>query len=202
MELNTLLETILALASGENLLLVGGAAACCLLTNLTKKLLPKLKIDLTHSFDPTAYLPFIFGLLIGVGASFFKKFAGIGERISFIAVETMSMGALSTVLYKIVSSISGTGLKQLLKDDAFSLFYNQLLTLSDAKKRLLDGSLSEKDFVGTIQTLVANTGAIYSGDSSDEAKKQKLITLLGGIIDGDTVEKVIESLHRALSKMY
>ncbi len=202
MELDTFIQTVLALASGENLLMIFGAAACCLLTGLVKKLLPKLKIDLTHSFDPTVFMPFVFGAAISSVAGVFMSFDTLGARISFIAVQTLTMGALSMTLYKIVSGLSGKSLKQLLKSDAFSLFYNQLIGLTDAKKRLLDGTLSEKDFVATIQTLAANAGAIYAAEGADGEKKEKLQTLLGGLLDAETIDKVAASLHLALSKMF
>ncbi|HRX13541.1 MAG TPA: hypothetical protein P5087_00755 [Eubacteriales bacterium] len=202
MEFNSVIETILSLSSGENLLLVGGAIVCCLLTGLIKKLLPKLKIDLTHSFDPCAVLPFAFGAVISGVASFILKFSSAGEQISFVLVETLTMGALSMAIYKLVSSINGTSLKQLLKSDVFSLFYNQLLTLTDAKKRLVSGELSEKQFVGEICTIAANASAIYAENATDEIKKENLIALLGGIIDSDTIDKVIDSLHVSLSKMF
>lgn len=202
MELNSVIETILSLSSGENLLLVGGAVVCCLLTSLIKKLLPKLKIDLTNSFDPCTVLPFAFGAVISGVASFIMKFSSAGEQVSFVLVETLTMGALSMAIYKFVSSINGTSLKQLLKSEVFSLFYNQLLSLTDAKKRLVDGTLSEKEFVGEICTIAANASAIYTENSPDETKKENLITLLGGIIDSDTIDKVIDSLHVSLDKMF
>lgn len=202
MEIDSVLQTVISLSSGENLLLVGGAAVSCLLTGLIKKLLPKLKIDLTHSFDPSPILPFVFGFIFSGAANFFMSFGSLGERVSYILVETLSMGALAMAIYKLFASIDGKSIKQLLKNDAFSLFYNQLLLLTDAKKRLAAGALSEKDFIGEIQTLVANSNEIYSENISDETKKERLAILLGGIIDSDAIDKVIDALHASLSKMF
>jgi hypothetical protein len=202
MTVDTLVETVLALSSSQNLLLVGGGALCCLLTGLIKRLIPKLKIDLTNSFDPTVYMPFLLGGIISATSTFFMDFSSFGDRLAFIIVEALAMGAVAMVFYRFVSSLNGTSLKQLLKDDMFSLVYNQLICLTDAKDRLLDGSLKLKDFVDMIQTLAANSGVIYSSNCGEEQKKERLKTLMGGIFDNDAINGVIDALHISLAKKY
>lgn len=205
MDFNTITQTLTELLSGGNITLVGGAICCCLLTQIVKKFfLPKLNIDLEHRFDPTAFLPFLFALLF---ASVNVLLSGGGLTVAYklkqIFVDTLSMGALSTVAYKIYANLDGNGLKQLLKDDLFSLFYNALFDFGEAKQQLLEGKITLKQFIGEIQTMTIQAQKIYAVEGkSDEIKEQELTALLTGIIDDDTLSKICDTLHLALVKYF
>lgn len=208
MELEKALELILTLFSNASLALVLGAALCCALTALCKKfLINKTKIDLLHKFDPTPYLPFIFGILFAGVCALFSAEGGVAAAVkenaaaffSGILSEGLTVGALSTVFYRVFAAVCSGNIKNLQKDDVFNLLYTQILSLSDAKKRLVGGELTLTQFAGEISKLAEAAKALYSDETaSEEVKQEKLEEMLSGVLDGDALCGAVLTLHNGL----
>ncbi len=189
------------LKEGDNAFFVLYAVATCLLTQVTKKLfVNKVKVDIQHKFDFAVVLPFIFGAAFAVLDVFgIKGIRYFDFKIAAnLAVNSATIGALSTALFKLVSSMSGKSLNSLLKDDVFGMFYTQLLYYGNARKQLLDKTLTLQDFISEVKLVSANALKIYSEDISEEEKRQKLAQLLCGIIDAESVSMCVNVLNKAL----
>ena len=114
------------LKSSENLYFVCYALLTCLFTQIAKKLfVSKVKVDVLHKFDLAVVLPFVFGGMFAVLDMVVIKHV---RPVTFtvvlqMAVSTATIGALASVMFKLISSLGGKNLHTLLKDDAFGIFY-------------------------------------------------------------------------------
>lgn len=207
MDFNTFVDTIVAyLKNNGNVYFVFYAVAVCLLTQAVKKLLVnKTEVNLLHKFDVAAVLPFIFGIGFAVMHTYLvtKDNSFEWEYLFRWACEGATIGALSTVTFRFVSSLSGESLKSLLCDDVFAIFYNQTVYFGKVKEMLTSGELSWKDFVAELKLVSTNTKTIYTEQTlSDEEKREKLVKLLNGILDDNTVASIIPTLHATLLGYY
>lgn len=53
-------------------------------------------------------------------------------------VDAVSVGATSVTVYKLFAASDKESLKNLMKDNVFSLVYSQIFLFSDARERLID----------------------------------------------------------------
>ena len=156
------------LKNSDNMYYVLYALATCLLTQLTKKfIVNKVKVDVLHKFDFAVVLPFVFGL----GFATFDQIVVLHAPFSFnfllkLVVSATTIGALASVMFKFVSSLSGQSLKSLLKDDLFGIFYTELLYFGNVRTQLMSKEITFKDFVAQVKLLATNAVAIYKTEDS------------------------------------
>lgn len=195
------LQTILALLEKVDAHILAGAIICCIITALIKRfLLNKIKIDLTNSFDPSALLPFVCGVIFSALFALVSGKMGATVILSVLK-EGLMIGALSTIIYRFYTAVEGKSLKQLLKDGYFALFYNGLIEYTDAAERLKSGELKLSDFIGQVQTLAANAKGIFQSEESGETRGQSLKTLMKGIFSDEVIEKLAPLLTEALNNL-
>ena len=135
------------------------------LVQLLKKLLPKLKIDLTLLVDKTGWS----GLLTDA-----------------LLVDAVSVGATSVTVYKLFAASDKESLKNLMKDNVFSLVYSQIFLFSDARERLIDKSVKAVDFVAGIKELATELAGVYGEDADKDGTALKL---------GERMAELFPSLH-------
>lgn len=201
MDFETFIEPLFAfLKQGDNLYLVLYAVATCLLTQLIKKLfINKNKVEVLHVFDFAEVLPFLFGVVFAVVDLLFVQHQAFGwEFAAKLLVTAITVGALATVMFKFASSISGNSLKSLMKDDAFCVFYTQLLYLAEVREKLSSNALSLKEFVSQVKTLAVSAKEIYLASSTDEEKQSQLHSLLTENVGVGVADGCGEFLHRQL----
>ena len=189
------------LSQSDSAYFVMYAVATCLLTQFVKKLfVSKFKVDIMHKFDFAVVLPFIFGLGFAVVDAFLvKKAAFTFTLVLRILVNCVSIGALSSAMFKFVSSLSGQSLASLMKNDVFGVFYTQLLYFGNVRQQMLDKTLTMKDFVAEVKLISANAVDIYKSDDNVDAKRARLAKLLAGIVDEKSIETCINALNQALN---
>ena len=177
------------------------AVATCLLTQLVKKLfISKVKVDVMHKFDFAVVLPFIFGLCFAVIDVFLVKRLVFSLTVALsAAVNCISIGAMASVIFKFVSSLSGQSLYSLMKNDVFGVFYTQLLYFGNVRQQMLDKTLTMKDFIAEVKLLSANAVDIYKSEDNIDVKRTRLAKLLAGIVDEKSIETCINALNQALN---
>ena len=112
------------------------------LVQLLKKLLPKLKIDLTGGFDPCVAAPFVFALpVVAIKMLLVDKTGWSGLLTDALLVDAVSVGATSVTVYKLFAASDKESLKNLMKDNVFSLVYSQIFLFSDARERLIHDAI-------------------------------------------------------------
>lgn len=188
------------LKNGDNMYYVLYALATSVLTQIFKKfVVNKVKVDVLHKFDFAVVLPFVFGLgfaAIDIVAVRHVEFSF--RFVTQLVISAATVGALASVIFKLVSSLSGQNLKSLLKNDIFGAFYTQLLYFGNVRNQLLNKEISFRDFIAQVKLLAANAVAIYRTDDSDEVKKDKLARLLSGVIANDNILLCTDALNGAL----
>ena len=202
MDFEVFIESLFKLLKeGDNAYFVIYAVITCLLTQALKKLfVNKVKVDILHKFNVAVILPFVLGLIFAVVDVFVIK----GVRTfdckvaTNLAVNTATIGALATALFKLVSSLSGKSLSSLLKDDLFGMFYTQLLYYGNVRQQLLDKTLTLQDFITEVKLVSANALKIYAEDISEEDKRRKLSELLSGVVDDASISACVNVLNKAL----
>ena len=203
MDFNAMVESLMALVRHSSIAVVVYACVVCLLTEIVKRtFIPKLKIDLQKKFDPTIIFPFAFGCLTALFDSLVVRHVGINGVVDSLLVDGLTIGATSTVLYRLFASTFGNGVKKLQKDEVFSLFYHELFVYSDAKQKLLSGELDYKSFVNEIKLISQKATEIYCGNMPADCKKQKLVVLMSGLVDDGIISQVATPLHNALQKAF
>lgn len=201
MDFETFVELLSSfLKQTDNLYLVLYAAATCVLTQIVKKLfVNKTKVEVLHKFDIAAILPFLFGIAFAVVDLVFVAHEPFGaEFVAKAFVTALTVGALATVIFKLVSALSGNSLKSLMKDDAFCVFYSQLLYFGEIRAKLADGEMTLADFVTQVKILAVGANEIYTGSAAEEEKKQQLYALLAQNVSTAVAESCTEFLHRQL----
>ena len=201
MDFNTIFESLMALVRHSSLAVVVYACIVCLLTEIVKRLfIPKLKIDLLKKFDPTIIFPFAFGCVCSVVHALAVEKTGLAEAFNNIVVNGLTIGATSTVIYRMIKTAFGDNLKKLQKDDVFNLFYTEIFVYSDVKARLLEGKTTMKDFVSEVKLVAEKASAIYATDEPATQKKQRLVVLMSGLIDDGIIYQVADPIHNVLIK--
>lgn len=201
MDFETFLQQLpILLKDGNNLYCLLYAVATCILTQITKKIfVNKVKVEVLHKFNLASLLPFLFGTVFAVlDLVFVQKMPFSWRFVAQIVLSAATVGALASVIFRAVSSLTGGNLKSLMKDDVFGVFYTQLLYFGTVRKQLLDKQLKLKDFVAEVKLLVQNAKNIYAAEDADAVKKDKLHRLLVGIIDNDSIAACVDVLHNAL----
>ncbi len=205
MDFETFIQSLLTfLKNCDNAYFVAYAVVSCLLTQLIKKVfVNKVDADILHKFDVAVVLPFVFG-----GAFAIFDIIVIKQTSNFDfayvvdwAVSTATIGALATVIFKFVSSLSGKSLKSILKDDLFGAFYTQLLYFGTVREKLLNKEISLTDFIASVKLLKDNATVIYSSTLSAGEKREKLYALLQGVIDEQSITACLNVLDKALTKL-
>ncbi|MBE5748928.1 MAG: hypothetical protein E7344_04820 [Clostridiales bacterium] len=203
MDFNAMIESLMALVRHSSAAVVVYACVVCLLTEIVKRtFIPKLKIDLQKKFDPTIIFPFAFGCLMALFDAIVVRHVSINSVVDSLFVDGLTIGATSTVLYRLFASTFGNGLKKLQKDEIFALFYHELFVYSDAKQKLLCGQLEYKTFVNEIKLISQKATEIYCEDMPADCKKQKLVVLMTGLVDDGVISQVAIHLHNALQKTF
>lgn len=157
------------------------------LVQLLKKLLPKLKIDLTGGFDPCVAAPFVFALpVVAIKMLLVDKTGWSGLLTDALLVDAVSVGATSVTVYKLFAASDKESLKNLMKDNVFSLVYSQIFLFSDARERLIDKSVKAVDFVAGIKELATELAGVYGEDADKEGTALKL---------GERMAELFPSLH-------
>ena len=180
------------------------ALATCLLTQLCKKLfVNKVDVDIKHKFDFAVILPFVFGTACAVvDEIFIQKVTEFTWNIVVdTAVSATTIGALATVIFKFVSSLSGKSMKSILKDDLFGAFYTQLLYFGSMRQKLLSKEMSLTDFVSSVKLVCQNAKEIYSQNITPEEKRRKLADLLKGIVDDQSISACLDVLDKAMQTL-
>lgn len=202
MDFETFMQSLFAfLKNSDNLYFLLYALATSAVTQVVKKLcVNKVDVDVKHKFDYAVVLPFVIATLFAAVDLFVVQ----RKPLVFVSVTTLfvnaaTIGALSTVVFKFVSSIGGQSLKTLLKDDVFGVFYTQLLYFGTVRQQLNDGTLSFVDFVDQVKLVAANAKQIYADETTtDESKRASLAKLLGGIVCDSDVNLCANVINRAL----
>lgn len=185
----------------DNAYFLAYAVVTCIATQLCKKLfVNKVDVDVLHKFDFAVVLPFIFGTVCAVFDEFLvQKIAELTfATIIDCAVSGATIGALATVIFKFVSSLSGKSMKSILKDDLFGAFYTQLLYFGSLRQKLLDKQLSLTDFVSSVKLVCTNATEIYRLNISVDDKCRKLAELLKGIIDDESIDACLDVLDKTM----
>ena len=203
MDFNAMIESLMALVRHSSIAVVVYACVVCLLTEIVKRLfIPKLKIDLQHKFDPTIIFPFAFGCCMAVFDAVLVRQTGLHGALKTLVVDGLTIGATSTVLYRMFAGTFGDGIKKLQKDEIFAMFYNELFVYSDVKQKLLAGQIDYKTFLTEVNVVASKAKEIYLQDVSAECKKQKLVALMSGLVDDGIIVQVIQPIHNALLKIF
>ena len=205
MDFETFLQQLpTLLRDGNNLFYLLYAVITTILTQIAKKIfVNKVKVDVLHKFDFATLLPFLFSTVFAViDVLFVEKMPLSWQFAAQVVVGAVTVGALSTVIFKAISSLTGGSLKSLLKDDVFGVFYNQLLYFGNVRQQLMDKKITLKEFLSQVKLLVANARTIYDCDDTDVIKKDKLHRLLVGIIDNDSIAACVEVLHKSLLSVF
>ena len=205
MDFETFLQQLPQLLKGGNdLFYLLYAALTCVLTQITKKIfINKVKVDVLHKFDFATVLPFLFSTVFAAVDLVFVQKAPFTWRFAVeLIMAAATVGALSSVIFKAISSLSGGSLKSLLRDDVFGVFYTQLLYFGNVRQQLINKQMKLKDFVDQVKLLVKNATAIYMSEDTDLIKKERLHRLLVGIIDADSIQACVEVLHKALVAVF
>lgn len=185
----------------DNAYFLAYAVATCIATQLCKKLfVNKVDVDVLHKFDFAVVLPFIFGTVCAViDEIFIKKVAEFAfSTVMDCAVSGATIGALATVIFKFVSSLSGKSMKSILKDDLFGAFYTQLLYFGSLRQKLISKQLSLADFVSSVKLVCTSATQIYKQNVSADEKRLKLAQLLKGIIDDQSIDACLDVLDKTM----
>lgn len=185
----------------DNAYFLAYAVVTCIATQLCKKLfVNKVDVDVLHKFDFAVILPFVFGIVCAViDEIFIKKVAQFAfSTVIDCAVSGATIGALSSVIFKFVSSLSGKSMKSILKDDLFGAFYTQLLYFGSLRQKLISKQLSLADFVSSVKLVCTNATEIYTQNISADDKRLKLAQLLKGIIDDQSIDACLDVLDKTM----
>ena len=180
------------------------AIATSLATQLCKKLfVNKVDVDIKHKFDFAVVLPFIFGTVCAVVDEIFvqKVTQFTWAIVADTAVSATTIGALATVIFKFVSSLSGKSMKSILKDDLFGAFYTQLLYFGSLRQKLLSKEMSLTDFVSSVKLVCQNAQEIYAQNITPDEKRRKLADLLKGIVDDQSISACLDVLHQTMQTL-
>lgn len=200
------LETFIALlrqyfVDSGNLYFVLYAVATCLLSQLCKKIfVNKAKVDVMHKFDFAVIFPFIFGLVFAVIDVYLVHGVRIFDFsiVLRIVLQSVTIGAFASTIFKAVKSLFGQSLSSLMKNDVFGVIYTQLLYFGTFREQLANKTLTMSDFIAQVKLLAEHAESIYKSEDSAEVKRCQLAKLLNGIIDEQSINSCIYALNEAL----
>lgn len=201
MNVETFLETVFAfIKNSENLFFVLYSVLACLLTQVVKKIfVNRVKVEIFHKFNLAIFLPFVFAIIFAsVDRWLFAKIQFSLDSVYTVLLHGASIGAMASVMYRFVHTLSGNSLSQLLKDDVFGIFYNQLVYFGSVKSQLESGELKLADFLTQVKVVANNAKVIYQADGEEADKRQKLTELLAGIISTESLSSAVSVIHKAL----
>ena len=117
MDFNAIIESLTAIVRHSGSAVVVYAVVVCILTEIVKKLfIPKLKIDLLNKFDPTIIVPFALGCAASVFHSLAVQGVDLSSAFENVLVNGLTIGATSTVLYRMFVSVFCENVKKLKKE--------------------------------------------------------------------------------------
>ena len=189
------------IANCDNAYFLLYAVVTCLLTQLLKKIfVDKIKVEILHKFDVSVIIPFIVGLIFAVLDIFVvQRVRTFNLSIAFkLVLLGLAIGALSSTMFKLVSSMSGQSLSSLMKNDVFGVFYTQLLYFSNIRQQLVDKTITLNEFIEQVKLISATAKSIYETEGSADSKRCQLAKLLSSIIDEKSIETCINALNEAL----
>lgn len=205
MDMEVFIRSVLDfIGKSNNFSYVAYSVVVCVLTEIVKKIfVKKVSVDVLHKFDVAVILPFIFGLIL----AFLDMFVAVGFSINAsmvysAIVEGLSVGAFATLLFKFCKSLQGTSLSNLLKDDVFGIFYTQMLYFGTAKQQMQEGKLSFSEFLQQVSLVASKAEEIYTTSETDDVKRNKLVQLMGGIVNSQTMVQAVSAIHNALIAHY
>lgn len=205
MDFETFIQSLFNfIKNSDNAYFLAYALVTCLLTQLCKKLfVNKVDVDILHKFDFAVLLPFVFGAVCAVVDEFLvKQVAQFSISVVVdIVVASATIGALASVIFKFVSSLSGKSMKSILKDDLFGAFYTQLLYFGSARQKLLNKEIALTDFITSVQLVCQNAQTIYAQDITPMEKRCKLANLLTGLIDDQSIGTCIDVLDKTMQAL-
>ena len=131
--------------------------------------------------------PFVFALpVVAIKMLLVDKTGWSGLLTDALLVDAVSVGATSVTVYKLFAASDKESLKNLMKDNVFSLVYSQIFLFSDARERLIDKSVKAVDFVAGIKELATELAGVYGEDADKEGTALKL---------GERMAELFPSLH-------
>ncbi len=201
MDIETFLQTIFNFVkNSNNLVFVVYSVLSLLLTQLVKKILVnRVKVEIFHKFNLAVILPFVWGVVFAsLDKWVLSQSAFTWEAVYSVLIEATGIGAMASVIYRFVHTLSGNSLTQLLKDDVFGIFYNQLVYFGTVKDQLQSGELKLTDFLAQVKVVASNAKSIYQTTSSESVKRQQLTELLSGLISTENISSVVSVIHKAL----
>lgn len=205
MDMEVFIRSVLDfIGKSNNFSYIAYSVVVCVLTEIVKKIfVKKVSVDILHKFDVAVVLPFIFGVIIAFANMFFE--VGLVFKAQFVynaIVEGLSVGAFATLLFKFCKSLQGTSLSNLLKDDVFGIFYTQMLYFGTAKQQMQEGKLSFSEFLQQVSLVASKAQEIYTTSETDDVKRNKLVQLMGGIVNSQTMVQAVSAIHNALIAHY
>ena len=123
------------------------------------------------------------------------------QFVTQLVITAATIGALATVIFKFVSSLSGKSMKSLLKDDVFGVFYTQLLYCGNLRQQLLKGETTLENFVSQVKSLSQSASEIYGTQQTAEEKKAQLRQLLENVL-GEDADDCVNVLDKALQSIF
>lgn len=206
MNVETIIQSLLTLfKNSSNVTYMLYAIVVCLLTQILKKIfVNKTKTEIMGTFNIAYILPFVLGMVASVldRVLLLANWQWTLDCIYSVAVGGVAIGAISTVMFRLVSAITKQGLSAMLKDETFAIIYHQLIYFGSIRTQLTEGKVKLNDFLSQVKLVTANSKSIYQAETDDMTKKSQLSALFKGIIDNQSFASAIDAIHAALLMHY
>lgn len=206
MNVETIIQSLLTLfKNSSNVTYMLYAIVVCLLTQILKKIfVNKTKTEIMGTFNIAYILPFVLGMVASVldRVLLLANWQWTFDCIYSVAVGGVAIGAISTVMFRLVSAITKQGLSAMLKDETFAIIYHQLIYFGSIRTQLTEGKVKLNDFLSQVKLVTANSKSIYQAETDDMTKKSQLSALFKGIIDNQSFASAIDAIHAALLMHY
>lgn len=206
MNVETIIQSLLTLfKNSSNVTYMLYAIVVCLLTQILKKIfVNKTKTEIMGTFNIAYILPFVLGMVASVldRVLLLANWQWTFDCIYSVAVGGVAIGAISTVMFRLVSAITKQGLSAMLKDETFAIIYHQLIYFGSVRTQLTEGKVKLNDFLSQVKLVTANSKSIYQAETDDMTKKSQLSALFKGIIDNQSFASAIDAIHAALLMHY
>lgn len=206
MNVETIIQSLLTLfKNSSNVTYMLYAIVVCLLTQILKKIfVNKTKTEIMGAFNIAYILPFVLGMIASVldRVLLLANWQWTFDCIYSVAVGGVAIGAISTVMFRLVSAITKQGLSAMLKDETFAIIYHQLIYFGSIRTQLVEGKVKLNDFLSQVKLVTANSKSIYQAETDDMTKKSQLSALFKGIIDNQSFASAIDAIHAALLSHY
>lgn len=206
MNVETIIQSLLTLfKNSSNVTYMLYAIVVCLLTQILKKIfVNKTKTEIMGTFNIAYILPFVLGMVASVldRVLLLANWQWTFDCIYSVAVGGVAIGAISTVMFRLVSAITKQGLSAMLKDETFAIIYHQLIYFGSIRTQLTEGKVKLNDFLSQVKLVTANSKSIYQAETDDMTKKSQLSALFKGIIDNQSFASAVDAIHAALLMHY